>query len=52
MKTAQIFCLQYEASFLSTSPTKYFASLTTRKYFLQAFFSVLGRQTYMCKRGI
>jgi len=29
--------LQYEASFLSTSQTKYCASLTTRKYFFISF---------------
>jgi len=44
--------LQYEASFLSTLQTKYCASLTTRKYFLEAFFSVPGCQTCMYKRGI
>jgi len=42
----------YEASFISPSQTKYCASLTTRKYFLQAFRSVPGCQTCMCKRGI
>jgi len=29
--------LQYEASFLSTSQTKYGASLTTRKYYFTSF---------------
>jgi len=49
----KISCLQYEASFLSTAQTKYCASLTTRKYtFWQAFCSVPGCQTCMCKRGI
>jgi len=33
----QISCLQYEASFLSTSKTKYCASLATRKYFFTSF---------------
>jgi len=45
-------CLQYEARFLSSSQAKYCASLTTRKYFLQAFRSVPGCQNCMCKRGI
>jgi len=42
----------YEASFLSSLQIKYCASLSTRKYFLQAFRSVPGYQTCMCKRGI
>jgi len=33
----QISCLQYEAGFLSTSQTKYCASLVTRKYFFTRF---------------
>jgi len=43
--------LQYEASFLFTLQTKYCASLTTRKYLLEAFLSVPGCQTCMYKRG-
>jgi len=33
----QISCLQYEASFLSTSQTKYCANLATRKYIYVSF---------------
>jgi len=32
-----ISCLQYEANLLSTSQTKKYASLTTRKYFFTSF---------------
>jgi len=33
----QIPCMQYEASFLSSSQTKYYASLSTLKYFYTSF---------------
>jgi len=37
----KITCLQYEASFLSTSQTKYCVNLTKRKYYFRSFHLVV-----------
>jgi len=48
----QISYLQYEASFLFSSQTKYCASLTTRKYFYTNLPTVPDCQIYMFKHGV
>jgi len=52
LKLKFLVCSLKQKSFLFSSQTKYCASLVTRKYFLQAFRSVSGCQTCMCKRDI
>jgi len=48
----QISCLLYETSFLSSSQTKYCASLTTKKYFFTSFPFGTWLSNCMCERGI
>jgi len=43
---------EIKVGFLSSSQTKYCASLTTQKYFYTSFSVGSGCQTCMCKRGI